>query len=302
MDSVFRNRKYVALGLAPALAIYIVFVLYPIIRSFFYGFYEWNGLSKPVYIGLANFASILADKIFWKSFWNNIIIVAVSVFGQIPLGLVLAVILNRKMRGARAFRFFLFMPMILSTVVVGLLWSTILNSQVGILNALLKDIGLGALAQNWLGDPRFAMPTIGFIVVWQFFSLYMVILLAALQSIPKEIHESAELDGAGEGTKLVRITVPMIWGTIMASVVLCIAGGMRTFDLVFTMTQGGPAHATELMAIYMYNKTFEVYKYGYGSAVSLVIFAISFAFILTSRFLMGRGSAGTPAGRREGGA
>jgi raffinose/stachyose/melibiose transport system permease protein len=291
MDSIFKNRKYIALGLAPAMIIYLVFVLYPIVRSFFYGFYDWNGLSKPVYVGLSNFAAILSDKVFWKSFWNNIYIVVVSVFGQIPLGLILAVILNRKMRGAMAFRFFFFMPMILSTVVVGLLWSTILNSQVGILNALLKALALGGLAQNWLGDPRFAMPVVGFIVVWQFFGLYMVILLAALQSIPKEIHESAALDGAGELTKLTRITVPMIWGAITASVVLCIAGGMRTFDLVFTMTQGGPAHATELMAIYMYNKTFDVYKYGYGSAVSLVIFAISFAFILSSRALMGKASS-----------
>lgn len=297
MDSIFKNRKYVALGLAPALAIYLIFVLYPIVRSFFYGFYDWNGLSKPSYVGLANFASILSDGVFWKSFWNNIYIVLVSVFGQIPLGLVLAVLLNRKMRGAKAFRFFFFMPMILSTVVVGLLWSTILNSQVGILNALLKATGLGSLAQNWLGDPRFAMPTIGFIVIWQFFGLYMVILLAALQNIPQEIHESAELDGAGEWAKLTRITIPMIWGAVTASVVLCIAGGMRTFDLVFTMTQGGPAHATELMAIYMYNKTFEVYKYGYGSAVSLVIFAISFAFILASRAAMGRASAEDKGGR-----
>jgi ABC-type sugar transport systems, permease components len=291
MDPIFKNRRFAALGLAPALAIYLLFVLYPIVRSFFYGFYDWNGLSKPSYVGLANFAQILSDGVFWKSFWNNLYVVAVSVFGQIPLGLVLAVILDRRMRGAKAFRFFFFMPMILSTVVVGLLWSTMLNSQVGIINALLKALGLGGLAQDWLGDPRFAMPTIGLVLVWQFFGLYMVILLAALQNIPKEIHESAELDGAGEWRKLTRITMPMIWGAIMASVVLCIAGGMRTFDLVFTMTQGGPAHSTELMAIYMYNKTFEVYKYGYGSAVSLVIFVISFALILASRGLLGRAGA-----------
>ncbi len=290
MDMILRNKKYILAGLLPALAIYAVFVIYPICRSFFYGFYEWNGLSRPVFIAFRNFTDILRDRVFWKTFVNNLYIVAASVFGQIPVGLLLAVLLNSKLKGARFFRSVFFMPMILSTVVVGLLWSTILNSQIGILNRLLKAASLAAYAQNWLGDPKYAMHSVAFILVWQFFGLYMIILLAALQNIPKEISESAELDGAGGGRKLVFITLPMIWNAVMASVVLCIAGGMRTFDLVFTMTQGGPAHATELMAIYMYNKTFEVYKYGYGSAVSLVIFVISLTLIVASRAVMMRKS------------
>jgi raffinose/stachyose/melibiose transport system permease protein len=291
MDLIFKNKKYIFLGLLPALSLFIFFVVYPIIRSFFYGFYDWNGLSKPVYVGLANFKAVLSDKVFWHAFRNNIFIVVISVFGQIPLGLVLAVLLNDKFRGAKFFRFIFFMPMILSTVVVGLLWSTILNSQVGIVNNLLKNIGLGSLAHDWLGEPGLALYSMGFVIIWQFFGLYMIILMAALQNIPKEVFESAELDGAGGLTKLFHITLPMIWSSIMACVVLCIAGGMKTFDLVFTMTQGGPAHATDLMAIYMYNKTFEIYKYGYGSAVSLVIFVLSFALIIGSRALMSRKSA-----------
>jgi len=291
MDLIFKNKKYIFLGLFPALSLFIFFVVYPIIRSFFYGFYDWNGLSKPIYVGLANFKAVLSDKVFWHAFRNNIFIVVISVFGQIPLGLVLAILLNDKFRGAKFFRFIFFMPMILSTVVVGLLWSTIFNSQVGIVNYLLKNIGLVSLAHDWLGESGLALYSIGFVIIWQFFGLYMIILMAALQNIPKEIFESAELDGAGGLTKLFHITLPMIWSSIMASVVLCIAGGMKTFDLVFTMTQGGPAHATDLMAIYMYNKTFETYKYGYGSAVSLVIFVLSFTLIIGSRALMSRKSA-----------
>lgn len=291
MDLIFKNKKYIFLGLFPALSLFIFFVVYPIIRSFFYGFYDWNGLSRPIYVGLANFKAVLSDKVFWHAFRNNIFIVVISVFGQIPLGLVLAVLLNDKFRGAKFFRFIFFMPMILSTVVVGLLWSTILNSQVGIVNNLLKNIGLGSLAHDWLGESGLALYSVGFVIIWQFFGLYMIILMAALQNIPKEVFESAELDGAGGLTKLFHITLPMIWSSIMASVVLCIAGGMKTFDLVFTMTQGGPAHATDLMAIYMYNKTFETYKYGYGSAVSLVIFVLSFTLIVGSRALMSRKSA-----------
>jgi raffinose/stachyose/melibiose transport system permease protein len=132
------------------------------------------------------------------------------------------------------------------------------------------------------------MYTVSGVVIWQFIGLYMIIFLAALQNVPGEIMEAADIDGASEARKLFSITLPMMWDTIIAAVVLCIAGSMRSFDMVFVLTGGGPAHSTELMATYMYNKTFSVYKYGYGSAVSLVIFVISFSFILVSRLLMSK--------------
>ena len=288
MEIIRRNKKFIIIGLLPALLFYTVFVMYPIVRSFFYGFYDWNGLSQPVYIGLKNFKEILSDQIFWLSFKNNIFLVIASIFGQIPLGLIIAIVLSRKLKGAGFFRSAFFMPMILSTVVVGLLWSTILNSQVGILNHVLQSIGLEKLAKDWLGDPKYAMYTVSGVIIWQFIGLYMIIFLAALQNVPAEITEAADIDGAGEVRKLFSITLPMVWDTIVAAVVLCIAGSMRSFDLVFVLTGGGPAHSTELMATYMYNKTFSVYKYGYGSAVSLVIFVISFSFILFSRLLMNK--------------
>lgn len=286
-----KHKQYIAIGLAPALLFYLVLVITPIIRSFFYGFFDWNGLSAPVSNGLQNFREILTDGVFWLSFKNNILIVLASVFGQVPIGLILAIILNRKLKGASFFRAVFFIPMILSTVVIALLWSTILNSQMGLFNSLLQVAGLGKLAQDWLGDPRLAMFTVSGVVVWQFIGFYMIIFLAALQNIPADIMEAAEIDGATDVQKLFRITLPMLWTTIKTAVVLCIAGSMRSFDLVFVMTQGGPAHATELMATYMYNKTFSVYKYGYGSAVSLVIFIISFGFILISQRTMGRSQA-----------
>jgi raffinose/stachyose/melibiose transport system permease protein len=288
MDIISKNRKYIIVGLFPALLLYFVFVVYPIIRSFFYGFYDWNGLSQPVYIGMKNFYNILTDSIFWLSFRNNMFVVVASVFGQIPIGIILAVILSRNLKGARFFRSAFFMPMVLSTVVVGLLWSTILNYNIGILNRVLIFLGLENLALNWLGDPKIAMYTVSAVIIWQFIGLHMIIFLAAIQNIPGEIGEAADIDGASEIRKLFSITLPMLWPTVMTAVVLCISGSMRSFDLVYVMTQGGPANATELMATYMYNKTFEVYKYGYGSAVSLVIFVISFSFILVSRSLMSK--------------
>lgn len=288
MDLIFKNKKTIILALLPALLIFCVIVIMPIMRSFFYGFYKWNGLGAPIYVGLQNFADILSDKVFWLAFRNNLFIVFASVLGQIPIGLIIAIVLNKKLKSSSFFRTIFFLPMILSTVVVGLLWSTIFNAQVGILNQLLTNLGLEKLGRDWLGDPKIAMYTISVVIIWQFVGFYMIIFLAALQNIPAEIIEAADIDGAGELHKLFKITIPMIWDSIMAAVVLCIAGGMRTFDLVFVMTKGGPAHATELMATYMYNKTFEVYKYGYGSAVSLIIFVISLSFILISRKVMNK--------------
>ncbi|NLU52717.1 MAG: sugar ABC transporter permease [Clostridiaceae bacterium] len=286
MELISRNRKYIFIGLFPTVALYIIFVIYPIVRSFFYGFYEWNGLGEPIYIGLKNFQDILKDNIFWLSFKNNIFVVVASILGQIPLGLFLAIVLNSKLKGAGFFRSVLFIPMILSTVVVGLLWSTLLNYQMGVVNYILQSLGLEKLALDWLGNPDIAMYTVCAVIIWQFFSLYMIIFLAALQNIPNDILEAANIDGANELRKFFSITLPMLWPTVMTAVVLCISGSMRSFDLVYVMTQGGPANATELMATYMYNKTFSVYKYGYGSAVSLVIFVISFGLILISQSLM----------------
>ncbi|MCJ7691120.1 MAG: sugar ABC transporter permease, partial [Clostridiaceae bacterium] len=281
MDLISKNKKYIIMGLLPALLFYIVFVIYPIGRSFYYGFFEWNGLASPNFIGLSNFKEIFMDPVFFRSFIHTMAIVVASVFGQLPIGLIIAVILSKKLKGARFFRSAFFMPMIMSTVVVGLLWSTILNSQAGIINTILENIGLEKFANDWLGNPKYAMYTVCVVIIWQFIGFYMIIFLAALQNIPEEIMEAADIDGASEVKKLFSITLPMMWDTIMAAVVLCIAGSMRSFDLVFVMTQGGPAHATEIMATYMYNKTFAIYRYGYGSAVSLVICVISLVFIIT---------------------
>jgi len=286
MDLIRKNKKYIIIGLLPALLFYLILVIYPIGRSFYYGFFDWNGLGDPNFIGLKNFTEILTDPVFFLSLKNTMFIVVASVFGQLPIGLIIAVILSKKMKGARFFRSAFFMPMIMSTVVVALLWSTILNSQVGIINTLLNNFGLQKFAHDWLGDPKYAMFTVSGVIIWQFVGFYMIIFLAALQNIPEEIMEAASIDGAGEVKKLFLITLPMMWDTIMAAVVLCIAGSMRSFDLVFVMTQGGPAHATEIMATYMYNKTFSIYRYGYGSAVSLTICLISLTFIIASRVIM----------------
>jgi raffinose/stachyose/melibiose transport system permease protein len=290
MHILQRNKLPILLGLIPALLIYFIFSIIPILISIYYSFMDWNGFGPMEYVGIQNFIDIGKDPVFWKSVKNNILVVLASVFGQIPIALGLALLLNRKLKGAKIFRTIGFMPVVISTVVISLTWNMLLNSEFGFVNQLLTTIGLGNLAQNWLGDAKWAMISVCITIIWQFVGLYFIIFLAALQNVPHELLEAAEIDGASGWKRTIFITIPMIWDTIILAVILCISGSLRTFDLIYVMTNGGPAHSTEVMAIYMYEKTFSSMKYGYGSAVSLYIFAFSLILIYVSKLILQRKS------------
>ncbi|WP_138418149.1 carbohydrate ABC transporter permease [Aquibacillus sediminis] len=284
-----RNRKFfIFLGLLPAMVIYLIFAILPILQSFYFSFMEWDGFSDMKFVGLRNFSDMVEDPLFWNSVKNNIYVVLASVFGQVPIALFIALLLNRKIKGLKIFRTIGFLPVVLSTVVISLTWNLILNSENGLINELLRAIGLGGLAQNWLGDPDWAMISVLGVVIWQFVGLYLIIFLAALQNVPDEVLEAAKMDGANEWTTTWKITVPMIWDTIIVAVILCIAGSLKTFDLIYVMTNGGPAHSTDVMALYMFNETFSQLQYGYGSAVSVFIFFFSLILIAGSRKLLGQ--------------
>lgn len=278
----------IILGLLPALVIYAVFAIYPIIQSFYYSLVEWNGFSGKTFIGLDNYVKLFQDPLFWNSAKNNIFIVIASVLGQVPIALFIALLLNRKLKGVKIFRTIGFMPVVLSTVVISLTWNLIYNTKNGMINELLRAVGLDFLAQNWLGDTKWSMIAVSITVIWQFIGLYLIIFLAALQNIPEEVLEAAKIDGASEWVTTWKITVPIIWDTIIVAVILCISGSLRTFDLIYVMTHGGPSHSTDVMALYMFNETFTKLQYGYGSAVSVTIFFFSLILIFIVTKLMGR--------------
>jgi raffinose/stachyose/melibiose transport system permease protein len=278
----------IAAGLAPALLIYLVFAILPILQSFYYSLMEWNGFSAMKFVGLDNFVQLFQDSLFWNSVKNNIYVVLASVFGQVPIALFIALLLNRKIKGLKIFRTIGFLPVVLSTVVISLTWSLIFNSEQGLINELFRAVGLDFLAQNWLGDTKFSMIAVLVVVIWQFVGLYLIIFLAALQNVPQEVLEAAKIDGASEWTTTWKITIPMIWDTIIVAVILAISGSLKTFDLIYVMTHGGPAHSTDVMALYMFNETFSKLQYGYGSAVSVVIFFFSLILIYTVTKLLGR--------------
>lgn len=270
----------IGLGILPALFIYCIFSIIPIFISFYYSFMSWNGFSEMEFVGIRNYIAVFNDSIFWLSLRNNILVVLASVFGQIPIALGLALLLNRKIKGAKFFRTIGFLPVVISTVVISITWRMIYNSEYGMINNFLENIGLGFLQQNWLGNPTYAMYAIAVVIIWQFIGLYFIIFLSALQTVPNEMYEAAELDGATEWQRTRFITLPTIKNIILIAVVLCVSGSLKTFDLIYVMTGGGPAHSTEVMATYMYIETFQGLRYGYGSTISVLIFFFSFTIIL----------------------
>lgn len=291
MEALSRKKWPIILGLLPALLIYVGIAIVPILISIYYSFFNWDGMSAMKFIGLQNFKTLLSDSVFWETVKNNIFFMFAGLLGQIPLGLGLALLLNRKLKGIKFFRTVGFMPVVISAVIVSLTWGMVYNSEFGLINSFLRTLGLDFLAQNWLGDPKWALLSVSIAFIWQNFGLYMVIFLAALQNVPSEVLDAARVDGATGWQKTWKITIPMIWDSIIVAIVLSISTSLRTFDLIYVMTNGGPAHKTEIMTIYMYENTFSSLRFGLGSAVSIMILLFSLVIVLIATRLLQRNTA-----------
>lgn len=289
MPAALRSKSFIALALLPALLLFVSFVIVPLFWSMYYGFFEWKGLGAAKFIGLANYEEMLRDPVFWRALKNNLILVASSITGQVPIALLLALLLLRNTMFARIIRSAVFMPMVLSTVVIGLIWGYIYHPQFGLANAALELLGLESWTRAWLSDPKVNMYAVSIPINWSNIGPYLIIFIAALQNISPEIHDAARIDGATGARKLFSVTLPMIWSTVVVTIVLCISGSLKAFDHVIVMTGGGPAQSTELLATYMYNNTFDVYRYGYGSAVSTMIIVISAVLIGINQLITKRG-------------
>ncbi|MFC5405287.1 carbohydrate ABC transporter permease [Cohnella soli] len=286
MTSAGRARRFIVIGLLPALLLFSFFVIVPIIWSAYYGFFDWKGIGAAKFIGLDNYSEIINDEVFWRSLKNNMLVVAASVFGQVPIALVLALLLLKNRWIHKFVRTAVFMPMVLSSVVVGIIWGYIYHPEIGILNFLLDSLGLGSWKHQWLSDMKISMYSLMVPIIWNYIGPYLIMFIAALHNIPGEMDDAAQIDGASGARKLFSITLPLIWDTIKVAVVLCISGSLKSFDLIYIMTGGGPAHSTEVLASYMYNNTFAIYRFGYGSAVSTAIIIISLVLIAGSQYLM----------------
>ena len=274
-----RPGLVIAAFLLPSLIIYSIFVLWPIANSFYFSTLDWDGISPATQVGLDNYRALISDGVAWQALWHNTVLVLASLIFQLPLGLALALVLLAPIRGTHLLRTVYFLPLLMSTVAIGILWSFIYNPTFGAANRVLEAIGLGALQQAWLGDPTTALPALVVVICWQFIPFYMILYRAGLTSIPGEVNEAAALDGASGGQRFRHVTVPLLRGTTRSAVLLSVIGALKYFDLIWVMTGGGPGRSTEVLATYMYSEAFSRNNYGYGSALAVVLFM--FAMLAT---------------------
>lgn len=280
MRDTLKNPYIYTLMIFPAIALYSLFFIYPMLTSFYYGVTDWNGLNEPRFVGLGNFSAALADAGFRNAIRNNLIFIAVSVFVQIPLIVVFALLISSVKRFKRFYKTTVFLPAILSTSVIGILWGFMYNPEVGIVNHAVRLLGFDTI--YWLADPKWALPAILIVNAWQWMGFFIVLILAAILGIPQEIEDAAKIDGAGGLQRAIRVTVPLIMPVISVVIMLSIAGAMKVVDIVLVMTGGGPAGATEVMASYMVTKAINYGEYGYGTALAILIFAM--ALLLTALY------------------
>ncbi|MCJ7472998.1 MAG: sugar ABC transporter permease [Actinobacteria bacterium] len=289
MKKVNRILTYI-LFVSPALAVYLAIIAFPIISSVGLSFTEYNIYKNLAdWIGFANYIKIFRDPVFWFSMKNNFFIIFVSVFGQIPLGFVLAYVIYRKLvKRSAFFQTMVFLPTVISTIIVGILWSK-MTSPIGVIPKIIQIItGNPNYAITITLSKNLAMIPIAFVLLWLYTGYYLIIFLANLQNIDPNIIEAAHIDGATNNQVFTRIIIPQLYGVLVLTSILAISGSLRSFDLIFAMTGGGPAYYTNVLAIYMYNYAFINYNYGVGSAISTVMVVISIVLVVMVRFIRRR--------------
>jgi len=287
--------RWLTIGLfvLPALTLYAVFVLLPVLQAMQYSLYKWNGLTPLTeFVGVQNYATAIGNKAFMTAVGNNVLIVVLSLCIQIPFSLTLAVLLNRRFRGRAIFRLIFFLPYVLSEAVTGIVFTLMLQPH-SVVDSTLRNVGFGGLIQDWLGDSTLVMITLFVIISWKYFGFHMIIMLAGLQGIPRELEEAAYIDGADRRTAFRYVTLPLLGPTIRVSIFLSMIGALQLFDIVWVMTAGGPVNASSTMAIAMFKAGFRSHQFGYGSAVAVILFLSCLVVaLLYQRFVLRRDTDG----------
>ena len=295
---MYKSKCSAALYILPGLLILAVFVFLPIGINFFYSLFRWSAFSvDKVFVGAENYTRLFTDEKIRVALGNNTLYAIVSVLCQCGIGLVLAAVLeDPKMRKVQPFfRTVYFIPSIISITVIGLMWQFLYNPKMGVVNPLLEAIGLGRFATDWLGQANTAIGSVIFVSQWQNIGYIMLLFIIAIQKIPADIYESASLDGANGFKRFWYITVPLVKDTILVTTVVTVIGAFKVFSEVYVMTGGGPGHATETLASYMYRVGFRNDEMGYSSAIATLIFVI----LLLLTFVQLKISQSGEGGRKE---
>lgn len=265
----FRISPY--LFTAPAVLLFAFTILLPIVMTFVFSFFDWNGFGTMKFTGFGNYIRAFHDHIYLVSYWHIFIYIFLTIFLEVFAGLVLAGLITVNLRGMGLFRVAFFTPVMLPMLITSFMWRFVYNADFGLLNAVLKFAGLESWTNVWLGNPHTALYALSIVSGWSYAGFYMTIFYAGIQRIPKDIYESANLDGATEKDIFFKIKIPMIKNLVEVALTLCILGGFQGFDLFYVMTNGGPYNATEIVTTYLVKVAFNNSNVGYGSALAVIM-------------------------------
>ena len=256
----------------PGLLLYAVFALLPLIGAFALSLTHWSGLGPLHFAGLANYTEAFHDGMIGTAFEHTIVYAVGTTVGKLLIGLGLALLANKGVRAAAAYRTILFIPALMSFVAVGILWSWIYSPSIGLINHVLSALGINTSGLTWLGSPSQALPALMVVEVWKWAGYHMVIFLAGLQIIPADLREAAMVDGASRLRVFYHVTLPLLKPITLINLIIALAGGLNVFDLVYVMTNGGPYYATQTVMTYVYQEAFSDYNFGYAATIAVLLF------------------------------
>jgi raffinose/stachyose/melibiose transport system permease protein len=296
----WRKRGEIAFFVAPALILFLVFVVWPIITAVQMSLYRWRGFGPMVdFVGLRNYVAVLTNEVFTDAFVHNLIIVVGSILLQLPLGLALALLLNRKMWGQGLLRTIIFVPYVLAEVIAGVVWFQLLQPQYGVIDTMLNAVGLQGPPQGFLGTPDLALWTVLIVLTWKYLGLAVILFLAGLQGVPEELYEAAQLDGASWWQVQHKITIPLLGPTMRTWAFLSMIGSLQLFDMVWILTGGGPANATTTMATFLINQGTRSQNFGIAGAASVILFVVALIMALAYQHFILRRDTQPDDGRAQ---
>ncbi len=272
---------------SPALLLMALFVVWPVVSAVRMSFFRWKGFGPmDTFVGLQNYVYVLTDDVFTGAVVHNFVIVFLSIVVQLPLGLAIALLLNRRMRGRGLLRTTIFVPYVVAEVIAGVIWYQLLQPESGVVDSILKAVGITPPEQGFLGTPDLALITVFGVLTWKYLGLAVLLFLAGLQGIPGELYEVAALDGASWWQTQWRIAIPLIGPTIRTWCFLSMIGSIQLFDMVWVLTGGGPADATTTMATYLISQGTGRHNYGIAGAASVILFVVAFVMALAYQVLV----------------
>lgn len=269
------TRRAKTVMVLPTLIIYAVFIIVPVFVAIYYSFTDYSGLGKAGFVGIQNYTRMFHDTLFLIALRNTVVVLICSVVFLLAGSFLTALLMNVSFRGNAFFKMVVFAPYVIVPIIIGIIWGYLLNPNYGLVNSVLRNLGLDALAIEWIGGTKWSPLALAIVFTWQVLGFHATIFLSGIKTIPGDIYEACSIDGANAVQRLFYVTIPMLKETFIINIVLIVTGVFKIYELVYQMTGGGPAHQSELLTSYMYFTVFSSRRYGYGMAIAVAILVLS---------------------------